>query len=102
MALIVNLRSGKGETIARVEPGASGEQLVETSADRADYPLLRWVDPYSDTIFNQLQMRGLIPELERMERETPEGQHRDFISAVIRLAEQCATLPHHQLVFIGD
>ena len=102
MSLVVHLRSGRGEVVADVVPPAGAGGFVAAAVDRDEYPLLRWVDPYSDTVFSQLQMRGLVPELERLERETTGDEHREVIRAVLGLAEQCATRPHHQLVFIGD
>lgn len=102
MSLVVHLRSGRGEVVADVVPPVGAGGFVAAAADRDEYPLLRWVDPYGDTVFSQLQMRGLVPELERLERDTNADELEDVIRAVLGLAERCATLPHHQLVFVGD
>lgn len=39
----------------------------------SDYPYLRLVDPYSNTWFSHYQMVAVIPELERLARETGAG-----------------------------
>ena len=102
MSLVVGLRSGEGDLVDDVVPPPGAGSFTALVADREEYPLLRWIDPYGDTVFSQLQMRGLIPELERLMRETTDDGHSEVIRSVLGLSERCAALPHYQLVFVGD
>lgn len=64
--------------------------------------LLRYIDPYGDTVLNQLQMSDLVDEVRALYAKASSAEQRDFLEAVERLAHQCATTNRLHLKFIGD
>jgi hypothetical protein len=71
---------------------------VLPNEDDLEFPLLRLVDPYGDTVFNRLQMRQLIPELERLASRSKSAA----VDQVLTMARVCASEVHSYLVFVGD
>jgi hypothetical protein len=49
---------------------------------------LRFIDPYGDTMFNQLQIPILIDELQSILKKVQDNQIRDHLRRVIELAEK--------------
>lgn len=46
--------------------------------DRSQYPYLRYIDSYGDTVFNWLQMEEVIPEMERLFADAADDGARKF------------------------
>ena len=61
--------------------------------------LLRYVDPYGDTVFNNLQIDDLLADLEMLLEYEPEN---GLIKEIIKLANECKSRVHTYLVFYGD
>jgi hypothetical protein len=63
---------------------------------------LKFIDPYGDTTFNQLQIPTLIHELEWLLGATSHAESRKVISEYLRLAKEALGEIHTYLKFIGD
>ena len=72
------------------------------SADALDYPLLRFIDPYGDTIFNRPQMVPFLEEWGRLEQLAQQNSQRAQWDAIKRMAVRCHSEPHTYLRFVGD
>ena len=84
--------------IAVLDPeGADVEGLLPTEG-QINYPLLGLVDPYGTTYFSAYQSKAVVKELRQLAGE----RAHPLYAQLIRMAERCASLPHHFLVFIGD
>lgn len=90
-----------------------GKELGEVLGDRAilnrilpiddpRFPTLRWVDPYSNTIFNGMQMYPVLEELDRLIAEAADEEDKDVLGQVRKVAIQCRDHPQLYLRFIGD
>ena len=66
------------------------------------YPMLGFIDPYGNTLFNGLQMRLFIPEWDRVMRNATDKADVEFLSKVRQMAERCMKNPHIFLRFVGD
>jgi hypothetical protein len=66
------------------------------------FPVLRYIDPYGNTIFNGEQMYPLVEELDRLAEEFSTVEENDLLSQVRELAVYCRDHPHIFLRFIGD
>jgi hypothetical protein len=62
---------------------------------------LSTIDRWANTTFNSLQVRRLLPELERRADEVDAGAAA-LLEGVIRLALRMRDTPHLYLKFIGD
>jgi hypothetical protein len=79
-------------------------RLPRSTASDGRFQLLKWVDPWGDTVFNSAQCFDLVAELalacESVDDEEP--AHLKALVDVKALAERAASEPHSYLVFIGD
>lgn len=91
----------------------SGEKLDEVLGNRAilnralptgdeRFPMLRYVDPDSNTIFNGFQMYPVLEELERLIAGTSDQEDKEVLGEVRKLAIHCRDHPQLYLRFIGD
>jgi hypothetical protein len=90
-----------------------GKEIGEVLGDRAmlnrilpigdpRFPMLRYVDPDSNTIFNSLQMYPVLEELDRLVAGTSDEEEKDLLGQVRKLAIHCRDHPQEYLRFIGD
>lgn len=101
MPLKVVLQTADGKRLAEAVPPAAALNRLLPIGD-ASFPLLRFVDPYGDTIFNGVQMQGVLPELNRLSQRVIDNQESEFLLIVNGMAERCKKEPHTFLRFIGD
>lgn len=76
-------------------------QLLPELEDES-YCCLRFVDFWGDTTFNGLQMRALIPELDRLIAATSLPEAHQLLQNIRELAERCRDEIHLYPRFIGD
>ena len=67
------------------------------------FALLRYVDPYGDTVFNRLQMEQILKELEQLKKSRGRSaEEMEYIRQLEDMARQCQSEPHLYLKFYGD
>ncbi len=66
------------------------------------FPMLRYIDPYGNTIFNGDQMYPLLEELDRLAAEVSNEDGKALLAQIRELAIHCRDHPHEFLRFIGD
>ena len=95
----VELQDEQGQTLARYDGPAVTRMLVE----RADSTsaCVRFIDPYGNTTFNQLQLSILVRELEALESRTRDGQAQ-VTRALLAFLRQASDRVHTYVKFIGD
>ncbi|GFE16778.1 hypothetical protein Sgleb_48250 [Streptomyces glebosus] len=64
-------------------------------------PLLGFVDPYDDSVFNRSQLRGLVPELRAL-AEDAAAEEAEAVQEILALVAQVERKAHRYLVFNGD
>jgi hypothetical protein len=74
--------------------------LIDRVEDRR-FKCLRFVDPYGDTVFNQLQLPELREDL-RLLRTICDPEHESTIRGIESLVEQCLSNGFLYLKMIGD
>jgi len=99
MGLDCVLEDEFGEELGSFEDGA-GHLETSIPAGRAEFPLLRYLDPEGSTSFNRLQLEAALSELERLSRSM--GPAGEAWSRVLKLARRGASEPHLHLRFLGD
>lgn len=68
---------------------------------RPDSVCARFIDPYGDTVFNQLQLPPLIDELSAMARSASSAELRRRLRSVVEFLEASKGM-HVYVRFIGD
>ena len=66
------------------------------------FKLLRYVDPYGDTIFNQSQMGDLLEDIDRATARAVMAVERRGLDRLRVIAERCRDGVHLYVWFIGD
>lgn len=91
-----------------------GKQLAELLDENAlvesflpnfeaqDFPCLRFVDPYGDTVFNQIQIPELVSELERLSQQKHKPETQRHLEAVLEFVRQAVGQVHTYIGFYGD
>jgi hypothetical protein len=74
---------------------------IHAQSANGEIRLLRHVDPYGDTVFNGLQARDVVTEIDEL-RADVSTDDLSILSGIRDLAEQCASGVHLFLMFYGD
>ncbi|MDT9681153.1 hypothetical protein RND61_03540 [Streptomyces sp. TRM76323] len=99
MGISVQVRTFTG-TVEATCAHPSVPALCERATSQ-NLPLLGCVDPYDDTVFNQSQLRVLIPELRAL-AEGAAAEEAEAVHEILALAAQVDRKAHRYLVFNGD
>jgi len=70
--------------------------------DDRSYPLLQYVDPYGNTMFNRQQMPEVRKELNNLLERASTDKQRDILLRILALVAKCEDRPHMLLRFRGD
>jgi len=76
-------------------------KVILDNGDRRLF-MLQFVDPYGDTIFNQLQIPAVLNDLEFLKRCVGAPEWKQIIERLEALCGLCLEKPHSYLKFIGD
>ena len=68
----------------------------------SSFPLLQYIDPYGNAVFNRAQMPQIIKELETLRAKATSEKQKRVITEIIDLAATCRDRPHTFLNFRGD
>jgi hypothetical protein len=63
---------------------------------------LRFIDPYGDTTFNQLQLPVLVGEIEALADATPGTEDRGVLADLLAFLDKARDQAHTYVTFIGD
>lgn len=63
---------------------------------------LRFIDPYGDTTFNQLQLPVLLAELTALQSGTKDEEARAVLAGLLSFLESARDHIHTYVVFVGD
>lgn len=66
------------------------------------FPLLQYIDPYGNAVFNGSQMGQVLVKLNLIAASASTEEQRNVIRAIIDLASRCRDNPHLYLRFRGD
>lgn len=66
------------------------------------FPLLQYIDPYGNVIFNGAQMPEVLRELETLLGRSSNEEQRIVLDGISRVAARCKGDPHMFLRFRGD
>ncbi len=89
----------RGEVLVHYAPEGIPLEVLEVAPRHS--ACVRFIDPYGDTVFNQLQLPVLIGEFEEMAKDAANAQVRDRLESVV--AFLAASQGIHQYVrFVGD
>ena len=102
MGIDIRVKSETGQVDGELfDPENLTKSLLADYRDESS-PCLRWVDPYGDTTFNQLQVPYLIDELNAALEGSSDPKIRAHCQAVLNLVLRAKNKPHTYVSFSGD
>lgn len=102
MGLNVLWQDERGEIIERGPIWSSPWKHVEGEDDLRETCCLRFIDPYSDTTFNQFQIPVLIEELKTLLPKGKDAQARENLESLINFIRKADGEVHTYIKFLGD
>lgn len=91
--------SESGEVEARFRVDGIDTRIVDRAPPESRF--LRFLDPYGDTVFNQLQLPELIAELQDFAAKAAEKDLRENVDLVITFLRESVEV-HTYVRFVGD
>lgn len=67
-----------------------------------EFACLRFVDPYGDTVFNQLQLPQLLEELRLLAQRPSDAAIHSHLAALTGLVQKASGEVHSYIRFYGD
>jgi hypothetical protein len=92
MAWTVILENANRETIKRIDTE------LELTPPVHLFKLLKYLDSYGDTVFNNIQMDDLIGDLKTLQQD----HYTTILNEIIEISLVCKSTPHTYIVFYGD
>lgn len=102
MGLAVVLEDERGERIGGVEDPTNVLHRLLPAPDDRDFPCLRYVDRYGNTVFNRGQLSDLVEEIRRVAKKATDHEEIEILGTIVELALRGLSEPHLYLKFIGD
>lgn len=94
------------DELGGTQAGVPDPQMLLSDLVRAEKAattsLIRFIDPYGDTTFNQLQVPTLLAELMAARDWDLTDEQRLHLDRVIQLVRQAEHHPHTYVKFVGD
>lgn len=100
MSIRVEVRDENGNSEGPTWWHARSTELV--CQDDPNTVCLRFIDPYGDTTFNQLQLPVLIEELRALESAAPDTEAKQVLSDLVAHVQTASQSVHTYVTFIGD
>jgi len=75
--------------------------IINYESKSESFKLLKYLDPYGDTVFNRMQIDDLIEDLLVL-KVHESNKHLELIDKIIALANRCKNEAHTYLIFYGD
>jgi hypothetical protein len=102
MGFDIRLEDEHGQKVEEVgDPTNLLQRLLPSPKDET-FSCLRFIDPYGDTVFNQIHIATFLAELERISVAATTDQERRLLESIRELAERCRSEPHLYVKFYGD
>lgn len=102
MGIDVRVETESGEVQDEVlDDGNLTEKLLPDREDGSS-PCLRFVDPFGDTLFNQLQIPLVVTELEKKLRGSVKGEVKAHCEAILKAVRAAAGEEHTYVRFSGE
>ena len=98
------------KAVLQTVDGKRGEEVIDPNyalariwpVEDSEFPLLQYIDPYGDTIFNRQQMEQVIKELDTLAANASTDEQKEILQRMHALAMRCKERPHWFLRFVGD
>lgn len=102
MPMKISLKNEAGQVIDSVTDTKKALRKLLPNFDNKEYCCLRFIDPYGDTIFNNLQMMIFLDEWNQLLEKAEHQEEKEIMLQIKDLAARCQAGTHLYLWFLGD
>jgi hypothetical protein len=102
MGIEVYWQDENGRAIASVADSRGGLAALLRNMDFQNSKCMAFIDPYGDTVFNQVQIPVLIDEMAQVSSSSCSRETQEHVESIIELARKAVGSPHTYLKFVGD
>jgi len=102
MGINCSLQDENGSTIKEEADSSNLMSRFVLHDNLGPYRLMKYLDPYGNSSFNQLQFDDLLRDLEMAKASSSAAEFKQYLSRVIRLVEEAKQSVHTYIKFIGD
>src|SRR5262245_52699483 len=102
MGIDLRWENERGEVLGELPDGGALVERFLPAFESADFPCLRFVDPYGDTVFNQFQIEQVTQELEALAGRQHEPEVDRHLRAVLDFVRAARGQVHTYIRFYGD
>jgi len=100
LCIALQFESGEKTLMMADEKNLLGSMLE--NLHEQEFPMLSSIDIYGDTIFNRLQIRRPLIELNVLLNQTLTTEERSLLQAISDIGQKALQDVHQYVVFIGD
>jgi len=97
---MITVETEKGERLQSMDEFHEILELVERAFTKLS--ILKWIDPYGDTTFNQVQIREVEQELSVLKEVAESSVEHSSLAKFEELVRFCRSGVHRYLKFYGD
>ena len=101
MPIIVQRETERGDAIEVADRVDALLTAVERVGSKR-FAMLRYIDPYGDTTFNQPMLPDVLKDLDQLLALAITPDERTIAEQLRRMAERCLGQVHEYLKFLGD
>ena len=91
-----------GKELGRLDDPGFPRDLLPPDDGSPTSACLRFIDPYGDTVFNQLQLGQLLTELEGLRPTITDLRARHGLDQLLAFLRPCAGQMHTYIKIVGD
>lgn len=106
MPLLIKVEDHKGEVIGECidQHGLLNSLLEYCYKNPAKLSTFKYIDLYDDTVFNSLQIKDLISDIDFLKQQSQimNQEKFEFLSLLTELCNKSLKEPHQYLKFYGD
>lgn len=102
MGLRIVLETERGEPLDSIEDPKNLLHRILPAFEDKSFQLLRFIDWYANTVFNELQIDTFLAEWGRLEQTVQTEEEATLLNNIKDLARRCKEEPHLYLKFYGD
>ena len=102
ITITIHLKEESGKILERLIIDESTIEKIILKANKLNLKCFSFIDLYSDTIFNNLQIKEMMKECPVLKKEFKEKNILVNLDKIKKLLEKGSRLLHSHIIFVGN